>query len=77
MLAGMGKPGRWIVAGLTGAFAVALAGIVAAQSGDGSGSTANVEVRVWQSVADAGSLYVSAREGRAVRGATSAPCPST
>ena len=58
-----GKTRLWIVAGLAGAFALALVAVVAAQTAPGSnaGSTANVEVRVWQSVGDAGVLYVSAR----------------
>lgn len=51
-----------IAVGLAGAL-VALVGVavVAAQSGTGPGSTANVEVRVWQHVGDAERLYVSAR----------------
>ena len=54
---------RRIAAWLGGALVLALAGAaaVAAQSGPDSGSTANVEVRVWQAVADAERLYVSAR----------------
>lgn len=63
MLTAMSKAGRWVATGLAGSLVFALAGIAAAQSGPGSeaGSTANVEVRVWQSVSDAGNLYVSAR----------------
>ena len=54
---------RRIAVWLGGALVLALAGAaaVAAQSGPESGSTANVEVRVWQAVADAERLYVSAR----------------
>ena len=54
---------RRIAVWLGGALVLALAGAaaVAAQSGPDSGSTANVEVRVWQGVADAERLYVSAR----------------
>lgn len=53
----------WIAAGLAGSLVFVLAGIVAAQSGPGSEAapTTNVEVRVWQSVSDAGRLYLSAR----------------
>ena len=54
---------RRIAVWLGGALVLALAGVaaVAAQSGPEAGSTANVEVRVWQGVGDAERLYVSAR----------------
>ena len=59
----MKRDRRRIAAWLGGALVLALAGAaaVAAQSGPEARPTANVEVRVWQSVADAQRLYVSAR----------------
>ena len=47
---------NWLVVALAGALTLSLVAIVAAQ-----GSTANVEVRVWQSTSDAERLYISAR----------------
>lgn len=47
---------NWFIGALIGALTLSLMGIVAAQD-----STANVQVRVWQSTQDAESLYISAR----------------
>lgn len=51
------KVKNWIIVALIGALTLSLVAVVAAQDT----STANVEVRVWQSTEDAESLYVSAR----------------
>ena len=48
---------RTIVLAVTAMIGVAIIAVVTAQDG----STANVEVRVWQSTSDAESLYISAR----------------